>query len=126
MEQQTENTVPESNSDNSSQIHTECLNALVKDVGINIKELSFAISRDAKIEFDEESAKSAAVAGENVYKNAVQAGKSLSSAEIEAFKTAFPNKKWNSEETWKKAAEEDINQALSDYCETGTCKRFIK
>lgn len=84
------------------------------------------MARDAKIEFDEENARIAAAAGENVYRTAVQAGISLSVAEIEAFKTAFPNKKFDSDGAWKKTIEEDIDQALSDYCATGTCKRFIK
>lgn len=137
MEDYKEDSIHEASSDNnikhelnslyeSTEVHPECLNALAKDIAINIKELCFAISRDGGIPFAEESAQAAASIGESVYKEAVQAGKSFSSAEIEAFKTAIPNKEWNSEETWKITLEQDINQALSDYCLSGTCKRFIK
>lgn len=136
MENRIESLLPDESSDNSkietnsklenNEIHPECLNALIKDIGINIKELCFAISRDGGIEFDEEKAKAAATIGEHIYKEAVQAGKSFSTAEIDAFKTAIPNKKWNSEESWKITLEQDINQALNDYCLSGTCKRFIK
>lgn len=125
MEGHTNKLSTEENSE-ISQIHTECLDALVKDAGINIKELLYAISRDSDTEFDEKDAKGAAAIGESAYRKAVQAGKSLSSAELDAFKTAIPNKEWNSDETWKKAIEEDIIQALGDYCVTGTCKRFVK
>lgn len=107
-------------------VHSECLKALAKDIGVNIKELFSAIARDQGIDFDEQQAQAAAAVGENVYIESVRAGKSFSISEIVAFKTALPNKEWSCEGIWKKQLEKEINEALDCYCSSGSCKRFIK